>query len=394
MAKKPKTATPAPRRGNGGHDQIEARRRFVRRASHDLRQPLAALKLLLYDLEQNLEDPQQQHLVEVMTSSVTMMQRFVQNLIEYESLTAGLAEPDPEPILVEALFQDLKDRLSQDERAKAATLRIAPSRRAVLADKAMLDLCIGHLVENAFTHGGAGGKVLLGARPAGKAVRIEIWDQGPGLSGDDTAEIFQPFRHAATAGAGGGSLGLGLAIAESCARQMDARIDVCSREGRGSRFSVTLPAASRPALSRQTALPLGGQPSPFLDKAILMAGHDSDERQEARALLERWGAQVWDGEDPNAHEALRQRRIEPDLAVLFGPLPQDVAPSHFARSVTRAFGKRPPTIFLCDRRPSPKTLGDAWFLPAPVKPAAFRSLATHLLRQGDAGDASAPPGQD
>ena len=115
---------------------------------------------------------------------------------------------------------------------------------------------------------------------------------------------------------------------------------------------------------------------------------------EARALLERWGAQVWDGEDPNAHEALRQRRIEPDLAVLFGPLPQDVAPSHFARSVTRAFGKRPPTIFLCDRRPSPKTLGDAWFLPAPVKPAAFRSLATHLLRQGDAGDASAPPGQD
>ncbi len=364
----------------------------MRRASHDLRQPLAALKLLLFDLGRNLEDPRQKHLVEVMTSSVTMMQRFVQNLIEYESLTAGLAVPDPEPILVEALFKDLASGLTEDERTKAATLRIATSRRAVLADKALLDLCIGHLVENAMTHGGAGGKVLLGARRAGDAVRIEVWDQGPGIQGAEAVEIFQPFQRAATTSTEGGSLGLGLSIADACARQMGTRIHVCTREGSGSRFSITLPAASRPTLPTRAAPLLPEQTSAFAGKAVLLAGRDGDERQQVHSLLERWGAQVWDGEGSKAHEALGQRQIEPDLAVLCGPLPGNLAPSRFARSFAQAFDKQPPTLFISDRRPSPKLLGDAWFLSAPVKPAALRSLATHLLRQDNPGGSAAPSG--
>lgn len=391
MAKRPKSASPAPQSSDDRSDRIEARRRFVRRASHDLRQPLAALKLLLFDLGRSIEDQRHKHLVQVMTSSVTMMQRFVQNLIEYESLTAGLAAPDPEPISVEALFKELETGLAEDDRTKAARLRIATSRRAVLADKSMLDLCLGHLVENAVTHGGAGGKVLLGARRAGSAVRIEVWDQGPGIPGAEAVEIFHPFRRAATSSTEGGSLGLGLAIADACARQMGTRIDVCTREGRGSRFSITLPAASRPALPTQAALPLPKQTSAFAGKAILLAGHDGDDRRQVRSLLEKWGAQVWDGEGSKAHKALGQRRIVPDFAVLCGPLPGTVAPSRFARSFAQAFDKRPPTIFICDRRPSPKVLGNAWFLPIPVKPAALRSLATHLLRQDgpDGGSAAA-----
>jgi len=394
MAKKKRTTVPAARRGNEGPDLIEARRRFVRRASHDLRQPLAALKLLLFDLRRSLEDPRHKHLIQVMTSSVAMMQRFVQNLIEYESLTAGLTGPDPEPIMVEELFRDLKDRLAEDERVKASTLRISPSHRAVMADRKLLDLCLAHVAENAFMHGAAGRKVLLGARPAAGAVRLEVWDQGTGIAETETAEIFQPYRRASSSGTDGGSLGLGLAIADACARQMGTRIEVCSLEGRGSRFSITLPATSPPALPADAEVPVVQHAAVFAGTNVLIAGHKGADWKHARSLLDKWGAEAWDGTLSKSLKALSRRRIEPGLAVLCGPLPKGVTPSRFARTFARAFGKQPPTIFICEQRPPPEVLGNAWFLPAPLKPAALRSLATHLLRLGDDRDQPTPPGPD
>ena len=392
MATKKRTAVPAARRGSEGPDRIEARRRFVRRASHDLRQPLAALKLLLFDLRRSLDDPRHKHLIQVMTSSVAMMQRFVGNLIEYESLTAGLSGPDPEPVLVDELFCDLKDRLAEDERIKASTLRIAPSHRAVMADRRLLDLCLGHIAENAFTHGAAGRKVLLGARPAAGAVRIEVWDQGPGIAETERAEIFQPYRRASSPGADGGSLGLGLAIADACARQMGTRIEVCSLEGRGSRFSITLPATAPPALPAE--VPVVEQASAFVGIDVLIAGHKGTDWDHAGSLLDKWGAHTWDGTLTKSLTSLAGRQIEPALAVLCGPLPKGVEPSGFAQTFAGAFRKQPPTIFVCEQRPPPDVLGDAWFLPTPLKPAALRSLATHLLHLGNDRGQPTPPAAD
>ncbi|MFB1011002.1 MAG: hybrid sensor histidine kinase/response regulator, partial [Thiopseudomonas sp.] len=138
------------------------------------------------------------------------------------------------------------------------------------------------------------GRILLGVRTDGQRVRLEVWDTGVGLSPEQMGAAFQEFRQFGKVQSGvRKGVGLGLAIVERIAGLMEARIQVRSRPGRGSCFSVELPLAQAP---QQVASPVTAVSSPALNplqgRRILVVDNEPDILLSMAALLGQWECEV------------------------------------------------------------------------------------------------------
>ena len=137
------------------------------------------------------------------------------------------------------------------------------------------------------------GSVLVGCRRTRSGSRIEIWDTGPGIEAEHLGRIFDEFYQVATAREQRNrGLGLGLSIVKRLADILGHKVEVRSVPGKGSVFSVELPAGDvrqsdlgEPLISER----IGGE---FIDRSILLVEDDDSLREAARDLLERWGIDV------------------------------------------------------------------------------------------------------
>jgi signal transduction histidine kinase len=139
----------------------------------------------------------------------------------------------------------------EDWRANhAAGERIAFAPDGVIAGRVrthqeLLAQLLGNLLDNAAKYGPPGSPVTVRLRSAGTDVGVEIADLGPGINPADLPHVFEPFfRSTAARAAGVPGIGLGLAVAKRIADALGARVAAESELGRGSRFTVWLPAES------------------------------------------------------------------------------------------------------------------------------------------------------
>jgi two-component system sensor histidine kinase ResE len=106
---------------------------------------------------------------------------------------------------------------------------------------------IVELLENAEKFTPPGGCMGLRIGPAGPAVRIDVWDTGPGISEEDFPRIWEAFSQLAVGDAvRKAGLGLGLTIVKKLAELHGGKVAVVSQPGRGTTFSITLPLAGLP----------------------------------------------------------------------------------------------------------------------------------------------------
>ena len=220
----------------------DAKSRFLAAASHDLRQPLHALTLFARALSRRVSGDEATTLVAQMEEALRGLKGMFDALLNVSRLDAKLIEPTIAPMSVGEII----DRVSVGSRVEAeqSGLRFV-SRRAdwiLQSDAALLETIVRNLVSNAlkFTkHGG----VLLAARMRGGQRVLDIYDTGPGLSSEQCDKIFEEFaREGQQASGANDGLGLGLSIARRYAGLLGMQIQVCSRPGHGSRFSVVLPS--------------------------------------------------------------------------------------------------------------------------------------------------------
>src|SRR5262249_43098030 len=102
---------------------------------------------------------------------------------------------------------------------------------------------LGNLLDNAAKYGAPGSPITVRLRSAGPEVGFEVEDVGPGIDAADLPHVFEPFfRSPAARAAGVPGVGLGLAVANQIAEALGARLAAESEPGRGSRFTVWLPA--------------------------------------------------------------------------------------------------------------------------------------------------------
>lgn len=221
---------------------------FVAGVTHELHTPLTAIR----SAGQNLADgvvaePQQVKrygsLIEREGRRLTDM---VGQVLELAGIQSGRKVYQVRPEEVESLLESaLEDcRVLLEEKKVRVEREIPPDLPPVLADGEALRRALRNLIENAVRHGGAEGWVGLRARGAKDGVEITVADRGPGIPREDLPHLFKPFyRGRATATNGVPGSGLGLSVVRHVAEALGGKVSVESGDGRGSAFTLHLPAA-------------------------------------------------------------------------------------------------------------------------------------------------------
>ena len=228
-------------------DLEQAQRDFVATASHELRTPLAAIYGAAVTIRaRELDEARRRQLIEIIAAETERLTRIVGDL-----LLANTLEGRGPPITLEAVALDevIEDVVAAKEPVlpESVTIRVEldGDQRAV-ADRQRLHQVLTNLVDNAVKYSPNGGTITISTRARGGAILVEVSDEGLGIPYGEQEMIFERFYRLdpqQTQGVGG--TGLGLYISRELVKRMNGRIDLTSRVGKGSTFTVQLPDAGR-----------------------------------------------------------------------------------------------------------------------------------------------------
>lgn len=209
---------------------------FLAAASHDLRQPLQTLRFLQGALEEQHPDPQEQGIIADIGHSIDTMSSMLTSLLDINRLETGNLRPSKSDFAMNEIFGSVATDLLWQLKEKGLQWRVVSSDLVVRSDKRMLEEMIRNLLSNAIRYTDRG-KILLGCRRVRDKIRIEVWDTGIGIPGDQLPHIFEEYYCDAERG----GFGLGLAIVGRLGEILDHRVDVRSTPGKGSAFSIEVP---------------------------------------------------------------------------------------------------------------------------------------------------------
>ena len=269
---------------------------FLSTASHDLRQPIHAMGMLVEAVATRNHDAALQPLIGDLKSSIRSINLMFNSLLDLSRLEAGQAAIAQVPVSLGNLMQDVAVLFREEARAQQLELRIhQPGKNIhpmVLADPNLLRQALVNLVHNALRYTKQGG-VLMGARKRGDAWQLEVWDTGIGVADGEHEQIYSPYyrnQHAWRVDSTG--YGLGLHVVARCAKLMGASYGLSSRLGQGSRFWLKLTAAQCSDLSQllaQTAdFDLNAQSLHPLQGRCLILEDDPQVTAAWAALMEAW----------------------------------------------------------------------------------------------------------
>jgi FixJ family two-component response regulator/signal transduction histidine kinase len=295
--------------------------RFLAAASHDLRQPLQTISLLQGLLMKRLKDEGALKLLARLDETVGAMSGMLNSLLDINQLEAGIVSPEILGFPINELFDQLKTQFAFHAEAAGLGWRVVPSGQQVRSDPRLLGQMIRNLLANAMKYTKQG-KVLLGCRRLGGKLRIEVWDTGPGVAEGQLQAIFEEFHQLDNpARERSRGLGLGLAIVQRLADLLGHAIDVRSRPGKGSVFSVEVPCGTETPTLPAT-VPHEHPASASRSGKILVVEDDRLLRGVLTLLLEGEGHPTLAAEDGKAALALAaQTTRRPDLVIADYNLP-------------------------------------------------------------------------
>jgi signal transduction histidine kinase len=219
----------------------ENKARLLAAAAHDQRHRLQVLQLLVdRAAAAPPESGLDRRIVIAADASVRDLERSISQLLAASALeTGGGPRPEPRVLPARLLLEQAAASVRLKAEGKALSVRVAPTRVLVRTDPAMMSTVLLNLAENAVKYTDRGG-VLLGVRrgPAGQ-VRLAVYDTGLGIPAGERGRIFEEFNRL---NPGREGLGLGLSIVRRLCDRLNHRVQVISREGRGSAFLVEVPA--------------------------------------------------------------------------------------------------------------------------------------------------------
>lgn len=223
---------------------------FLSKVSHDFRTPLTSIRMFVETLrEQRLEDPvRRERVLALLAQETERLSSMIDRLLDFARLEAGKMRYDFKDLdageLVQAVVSRFEARVVGDVEL---TVDIAPDLPKVSADRDALQEVVQNLLDNAFKYTGPQKRlqvrVSLVHNRGRSEVQIAVTDNGPGIALKDQLRVFELFYRAddrlsrTTEGSG-----LGLAIAKHVISDHNGRIRVDSAPGRGSTFTVDLPA--------------------------------------------------------------------------------------------------------------------------------------------------------
>ena len=354
--------------------ESRAKTNLIAAASHDLRQPLHAVALLAEALSDRLEDPASQELAQRMGASMHDLDEMLGRLLDRSQLDAGQVRPQLERVELQAIFLHLERDFASVAEVNGLRLRVAHTSLAVESDRLLLARMLRNLVSNAIRYTKAG-SVLVGARPRGDCVAIEVRDSGPGIPAEAQREIFEAFHQ--LPGSTRSGLGLGLSIVDGLARVLGHAVELRSAAGRGSVFSVRAPRAAQ-AEAVPVTIPRSAI-LPALAKRILVVDDDSAVLHATEELLRGWGCEVRGA--ACADDALSAvADFSPELVLADYQLGAGASGTELVMRLRAAIGAELAAVILTGEGDEPQleAIRAAGFsvLRKPVRPARLRALLT------------------
>jgi two-component system, OmpR family, sensor histidine kinase BaeS len=221
--------------------QEQLRRNLVADVAHELRTPVAVLQANTEALLDGLVEHTPEQTVSL-HEEVLRLGRMVQDLQTLAAAEAAALQLSRQPCDLAQIAAEEAEEWDASFAAAGVsfTRRLEPA--PVLADADRLHQVIANLLSNALKFTPPGGQVEMSLPRNGGQARLEVSDTGPGISAEDQLHVFDRLWRGPGAAQTAGS-GIGLAIAAELARAHDGRIELASRPGQGSRFTLVLPLA-------------------------------------------------------------------------------------------------------------------------------------------------------
>jgi signal transduction histidine kinase len=204
---------------------VGAHKSLLANASHELRSPLARIRL---GVELLSTDPSAARRDELARDIAELDQLIDEILLA--SRLEGVAAPELEPVDLTALVAEECARVG-------AGLEAVPTQ--VRGNARLLQRLVRNLIENALRYGGGRAEVVLRGVPG--AVELDVLDRGPGIDESERERVFEPFYRVRGASESSGGVGLGLSLVRQIALQHGGHVHCLPRAGGGSVFRVTLP---------------------------------------------------------------------------------------------------------------------------------------------------------
>jgi len=358
--------------------------RFLAAASHDILQPLNAARLYVTSLVERQGAGEEARLVGNIDASLDAVEEIFGALLDISRLDTGAMKPEMMSFRIDELLRQLEVEFTPLAREKGLQLTFVPSSLTVRSDRRLLRRLLQNLISNAIKYTPKG-RVLVGVRRRGERLRLEVYDTGLGIPQTQQRIIFREFHRLDEGAKVARGLGLGLSIVERIARVLDYKVELASRVGRGSLFSVEVPVTAPITTRAALQPPLRVDPSQLAGMTVLCIDNDPQILDGMDALLSGWGCQVVKAPDLKTASATMDR-IDSPLSGLLVDYHLDNANGIDAIVALRGrFGRDLPAILItADRTPRVRDEARRHNIPVlhkPVKPAALRALLAQWRMQ-------------
>jgi len=248
----------------------EAKSRFLATASHDLRQPMQAIRLLNASLLKVTQDTHFVHeLVKRQEHAIDNATRLLHALLDVSRLESGAVDPQLAPVSLASIFFDLKHEYDATAAAKGLDLKFAEADLVLMTDRALITQLL-HVTQ------------WLDE----EALWIRIEDSGIGIPPDKLERIFDEYYQVDPVGTPRLGVGLGLAIVREVSRLLGVAVQVTSTRGVGTRVAVRIPRSQiSPTTRLPPALPSPAENSPPASRGRLFLLEDNHAVRAATELF-------------------------------------------------------------------------------------------------------------
>ncbi|AWJ92025.1 hybrid sensor histidine kinase/response regulator (plasmid) [Azospirillum baldaniorum] len=371
-----------------------ARSRFLASASHDLRQPFQAMRLFLDALCSQISDEKALSTAEMLGNAMTAGERLLNALLDISTLDAGTVTPDPQTVSLDELLGQLVEEFRPQSEEKGLRLRARLCPGTVKTDPVLFGRVMRNLLTNAIRYTRHGG-LLLAMRRRGNRWRIDVWDTGFGIPEEQLTAIFDEFHQLQnpnrdpTRG-----LGLGLAIVRRLAELLGLQVEVRSRIGRGTVFSISLEAASplaEPPCSHVSPPPSTASAPPLTGMTVLAVDDEAMVLTGLQMILESWGCTVAAAGDMREVFAVLDGLPDAPSVILTDlRLPGKVSGFDVIDRVRRLYGQEIPAVVLSGETAQSALLEGqrrgCSFLHKPLHPGDLRQVLERLRGGEDKGE--------
>ncbi len=230
--------------------QIRSERSLLSGVSHELRSPIARIRLAL-TLARQSDDAERQEMLDRIEQDTIQLDSMLEQILTVSRLESGQIKPTFEPLSLNDLVEDVLHDAKFEAAATNTTITYSaiPGVR-VNGDPGMLRSAIENVVRNAIFYSGQGGEIEVRLAAGDTSTSVTVRDNGPGVPEEKLPLIFEPFyrvddsRVTAT-----GGMGLGLALAENAMRVHNGGIMAGNVQPHGLQVTLAMPRLPGPPVS-------------------------------------------------------------------------------------------------------------------------------------------------